>query len=77
MSIISLVRDIWMSNACVKFEERSLKPSKVICVADENIIFPELAFLENIISVTSHLLTTFDIFCCHIYGLLSCINSSF
>ena len=53
MSIIKLVRDIWMSNACVKFEERSLNPSKVIalitklwhggrggCVADENIIFP-------------------------------------
>ena len=47
-------RDIWMSNACVKFEQRSLNPSKVIaltklcgggrprgggCVADENIIF--------------------------------------
>ena len=29
-SIIELVRDIWMSNACVKFEERSLTPSKVI-----------------------------------------------
>ena len=29
MSIIELVRDIWMSNACVKFEER-LNPSKVI-----------------------------------------------
>ena len=54
MSIIELVRDIWMNNACVKFEERSLNPSKVIalttklcggcgggCVADENIIFPE------------------------------------
>ena len=56
MSIIELVRDIWMSNACVKFEERSLNPSKVIaltklcgdgggprggCVADENIIFPK------------------------------------
>ena len=27
MSIIELVRDIWMSNACVKFEERSLNPS--------------------------------------------------
>ena len=37
MSIIELVRDIWMSNACVKFEERSLNPSKVI----ENIIFPK------------------------------------
>ena len=54
MSIIELVRDIWMSNACDKFEE----PSKVIalttklrrggggcrcggCVADENIIFPK------------------------------------
>ena len=49
MSIIELVRDIWMSNACVKFEERSLNPSKVTklwrggggprggggCVADE------------------------------------------
>ena len=50
MSIIELVRDIWMSNACVKFEERSLNPTKVIalttklcggCVAEENIIFPE------------------------------------
>ena len=51
MSIIELVHDIWMSNACVKFEERSLNPSKVIAlitklcgggfVADENIIFPE------------------------------------
>ena len=30
MSIIELVRDNWMSNACVKFEERSLNPSKVI-----------------------------------------------
>ena len=29
MSIIELVRDIWMSNACVKFEERS---SKVIAL---------------------------------------------
>ena len=28
MSIIELVRDIWISNACVKFEERSLNPSK-------------------------------------------------
>ena len=26
MSIIELVRDIWMSSACVKFEERSLNP---------------------------------------------------
>ena len=24
MSIVELVRDIWMNNACVKFEERSL-----------------------------------------------------
>ena len=32
MSIIERVRDIWMSNACVKFEERSLNPSKVIAV---------------------------------------------
>ena len=30
MSIIELVRDIWMNNAYVKFEERSLNPSKVI-----------------------------------------------
>ena len=30
MSVIELVRDIWMNNACVKFEERSLNPSKVI-----------------------------------------------
>ena len=29
MSIIELVRDIWMSNVCVKFEERSLNSSKV------------------------------------------------
>ena len=29
MSIIELVRDIWMSNACAKFEERSLNPSKL------------------------------------------------
>ena len=49
MSIIELVRDIWMSNACVEFEQRSLNPSKVIAlttklcgsVADENIIFPK------------------------------------
>ena len=32
MSIIELVRDIWMSNACVKCEERSLNPSKVIAL---------------------------------------------
>ena len=32
MSIIELVRDIWMSNACVKFEERSLNPSKGIAL---------------------------------------------
>ena len=33
MSIIELVRDIWMSNACVTFEEeRSLNPSKVIAL---------------------------------------------
>ena len=30
--VIELVRDIWMSNACVKFEERSLNPSKVIAL---------------------------------------------
>ena len=30
MSIIELLRDIWMSNACVKFEEHSLNPSKVM-----------------------------------------------
>ena len=51
MSIIDLVRDIWMSNACVKYEERSLHSSKVIaltsklcgggCGTDENIIFPK------------------------------------
>ena len=29
-SVIELVRDIWMNNACVKFEERSLNPSKVV-----------------------------------------------
>ena len=32
MSFIELVRDIWMNNACVKFEERSLNPSKVIAL---------------------------------------------
>ena len=32
MSIMKLVRDIWMSNACVKFEERNLNPSKVIAL---------------------------------------------
>ena len=32
MSIIEFVRAIWMSNACVKFEERSLNPSKVIAL---------------------------------------------
>ena len=32
MSIIELVRDIWMSNAYVKFEERSLIPAKVIAL---------------------------------------------
>ena len=32
MSIIELVRDIWMNNTCVKFKERSLNPSKVIAL---------------------------------------------
>ena len=32
MSVIELVWDIWMSNACVKFEERSLNSSKVIAL---------------------------------------------
>ena len=32
MSVIELVRDIWMNNACVKFEEHSLNPSKVIAL---------------------------------------------
>ena len=32
MSIIEHIRDIWMSNACVKFEEGSLNPSKVIAL---------------------------------------------
>ena len=53
LSIVEFVRDIWMSNACVKSEERSLNPSKVIalttklwwgsCGADENtcIIIPK------------------------------------
>ena len=36
MSIIELVRDIWMSNACVKFEELSLNPSKVIALTTKN-----------------------------------------
>ena len=35
MSIIELVRDIWMNNAYVKFEERSLNPSKVIADRSE------------------------------------------
>ena len=30
--VSELVRDIWMNNACVKFEERSLNPSKVIAL---------------------------------------------
>ena len=32
MSVIELVRDIWMNNACVKFEECSFNPSKVIAL---------------------------------------------
>ena len=32
MSVIELVRYIWMNNASVKFEERSLNPSKVIAL---------------------------------------------
>ena len=32
MSIIELIRDIWMNNACVKFEECSLNTSKVIAL---------------------------------------------
>ena len=32
MSVIELARDIWMNNACVKFEERSLNPSKLIAL---------------------------------------------
>ena len=63
MSVIELVRDIWMNNACVKFKERSFNPSKVIalttmrcgggggCVAVENIISPKTTFLGNIISM--------------------------
>ena len=35
MSIIELVRDIWMNNACVKYEERSLNPSKVIALTTQ------------------------------------------
>ena len=35
MSIIELIRDMCMSNACVKFEERSLNPSKVIALTTE------------------------------------------
>ena len=38
MSIIKLVRHIWMSNACVKFEERSLNPSKCIARHDNEIV---------------------------------------
>ena len=29
MSVIELLRDIWMNNTCVRFEERSLNPSNV------------------------------------------------
>ena len=36
MSVIKLVRDIWMNNACVKFEKRSLNPSKVIALTRVN-----------------------------------------
>ena len=32
MSIIELVRDSWMSNGCVNFEERSINPSNVIAL---------------------------------------------
>ena len=35
MSVIEPVRDIWISNACVQFEERSLNPSKVIELTTE------------------------------------------
>ena len=46
MSIIELVQDIWMSNVCVKFEERNLNRSKVIAltrkVCGGCIIIPKL-----------------------------------
>ena len=69
MSIIELVRDIWMSNACDKFQERSLYPSKVIalttklwrgggCVADENIIFPETCVSREYNYVTDSITNT-------------------
>ena len=64
MSIIELVRDIWMSNACVKFEEHdSLNPLKVIaltklcggggprgggCVADEKYICAKILLYHPI-----------------------------
>ena len=32
MAVIELIRDICMNNACVKFEERSLNPSKVVAL---------------------------------------------
>ena len=51
MSVIELVRDIWMNDACVKFESFKIYRAKneIVthggggrgCVADENIIFPK------------------------------------
>ena len=63
MSIIELVRDIRMNNAYVKFEERSLNPSKVIalttklwrgCVANINIIFPKTYVSREYNNVTHY-----------------------
>ena len=47
MSIIELVRDIWMSNACVNFEERSINPSKVMALTTKS---REYNFCHDILS---------------------------
>ena len=48
MSIIELVRYIWMSIACDKFEERSLNPPKVYRADNENVMRRMwLAFLDG------------------------------
>ena len=49
MSVIELVRDIWMNNACVKFDKSYRANNEIVtrrrrrggCVADENIISPK------------------------------------
>ena len=53
-SSIELVREMWMTNGCVKFEESSSNPSKVIALAmktgggdDKTIISLKTSFLRN------------------------------